>query len=132
VYPACFRSGKSAPNERTLGHLECTTVERNDCIQADFRIIVWIAARVCLLHFFWSCFLLLLAALSCRAPGKPHKRNSTCANSKTKAGTGKGDSAPEGDARSIAAIGGQLWQQQLLSLMTSVNKWPVSLVCRCL
>ena len=42
---------------------------------------------------------------------------------------GKDDYAPEGDARSIAAIGGQLWQRQLLSLMTSVNKWPVSLVC---
>lgn len=43
-------------------------------------------------------------------------------------GLGIDENAPDSAARTIASIGGQLWQRQLLSLMTSVNKWPVSLV----
>ena len=33
----------------------------------------------------------------------------------------------DGDAQQVAKISGQLWLGQLLSLMTSINKWPLSL-----
>jgi hypothetical protein len=40
---------------------------------------------------------------------------------------GAEEAEPDAGVRQIAQVSGQMWSGQLLSLMTSVNKWPISL-----